>query len=163
MYSKRMPALFISLFALCSLFSQENIDFLGVIKLNDTTLISYKLSLQENNGNVSGFSITDLGGLHETKSLVAGFYDYEKKVFEFREKDIIYTKSKIDEYDFCFVHFKGKIRNINRRQNLKGSFKGLYSDGTECLSGDIDMMRLEKIIKKAETVDRKIQKLKNKN
>lgn len=158
MQFKNLVTLFLLLFSIKSMLSQESIDYLGVIKLNDTSLISYKLSLYENNGIVTGHSITDLGGAHETKSMISGIYDDKAKTFVFQEEGIVYTKSVVDEYDFCFVHFSGKLRNLNRKQNLKGKFRGLYNDSTECISGEIDMMRVEKVIKKALAVDRKIQR-----
>jgi hypothetical protein len=53
-------------------FSQGTYEYFGAIKLNDSSLISYKIIVTENNGLVSGYSLTDLGGAHETKSYLTG-------------------------------------------------------------------------------------------
>lgn len=141
-------------------FSQQNSDFMGVIKLNDTSFISYKIAFEIENDSISGYSITDLGGDHETKSNVIGSYNEESGEFIFQESDIIYTKSPIIENDFCFVHFKGRVKDIYDVEEIEGNFTGLYSDGKSCLDGAIKMVSIEKIKKKAEKVDRKIQKVK---
>ena len=141
-------------------FSQQKSDFMGVIKLNDTSFISYKIAFEIENDSVKGFSLTDLGGPHETKSSLRGKYNEESGEFSFQESSIIYTKSPIIEDDFCFVHFTGKVKDIYDVEEIEGNFSGLYSDGQSCLDGDIKMVSIEKIKKKAEKIDKKIQKVK---
>lgn len=143
----------------CS-FSQQDSDFMGVIKLNDTSFISYKIAFEIQNDSISGYSITDMGGQHETKSNIKGSYNEDTREFSFQESDIIYTKSPIIEDDFCFIHFKGRVKNIRDVEEIEGVFSGLYTDGQTCLDGDIKMVSIEKIKKKAEKVDKKIQRTK---
>ncbi len=140
-------------------FSQQSSEFMGVIKLNDTSFISYKIAFEVQNDSISGYSITDLGGKHETKSNVIGRYYEKSGEFRFQESGIIYTKSPITENDFCFVHFTGRVKDIYDVEEIEGDFTGLYSDGESCLDGDIKMVSIEKIKKKAAKVDRKIQKV----
>lgn len=142
------------------MFSQNEIKYFGVLKLNDSSFISYRINIKETNGIIKGYSITDIGGNHETKSNISGTYNSKTGDFVFKEYGIIYTKSIVDKYDFCFVNFKGKLSKVNNQKSIKGKFKGLYSDGKKCIDGEIKLMSEEKVIKKAVAVDKKIQKMK---
>ncbi|MDX1829102.1 MAG: hypothetical protein R3342_06095 [Lutibacter sp.] len=140
--------------------AQNKQEYLGVIKLNDTSLISYNLNIIENNGKISGFSITDIGGNNETKSNISGNYNTKTNHLIFKEVGIIYTKSKVSDYDFCYINFDGKVTNINSRNNISGKFKGEFNDGSTCIDGEIALKSIQKIEKKAKKVDNIIQKYK---
>ena len=140
--------------------AQEDYEYLGVIKLSDSAYISYKISFNESDGTISGYSLTDLGGPHETKSYISGYFDDQANELEFYESGILYTKSPITQNDFCFVHFSGKLRKLNERQRIQGNFKGLFSDGVQCIDGEIDLMNLARILSRAEKIDRKIDRAK---
>lgn len=142
------------------IYAQNQQEYLGVLKLNDSAFISYKVNLIEKNGTINGFSITDMGGKHETKSLISGFYDKKKNMLKFRETTIVYTKSEITTYDFCHVHFSGKVRGFKSKKNIEGKFEGKYSDGTSCINGELALKNINKIIKKAAKIDRIIQRTK---
>lgn len=150
---------FFSLFFIKS-FSQNSKDYLGAIKLNDSSVISYKVSFIEKNGLLNGYSLTDIGGAHETKSTISGVYDHEKKTLEFSEYGIIYTKSPIVENDFCFINFKGKNINLKKEKPFQGFFVGLFSDKSECINGEIFLSPKEKIEKKMAKVSKIIKKSK---
>ncbi|MFI2741370.1 hypothetical protein ACG2LH_01410 [Zhouia sp. PK063] len=143
-----------------TVFSQENIEYLGVLQLNDSSFISYRINLTRKKDSLFGYSVTDFGGPFETKSLVKGEYNEETNDLSFEENGIVYTKSPVNHYDFCFIHFKGTMRKLNQNKRIKGSFEGRYPDGTGCINGKIELMGFEKIAKKAERVDKKIQRLK---
>ncbi|MGB5820258.1 MAG: hypothetical protein WBG90_12300 [Saonia sp.] len=140
------------------IFAQEDYQYLGVIKLNDSSMISYKISFMENNGIVRGYSVTDLSGEHETKSSIIGTFDEDENNFEFKETDIVYTKSPILQKDFCFINFEGELKKINEKYQIKGRFKGLYNDGSECISGEIRVASLSRILKQAKKLDKKIDR-----
>jgi hypothetical protein len=152
---------FITIILNCNLLNSQNKqEYLGVIKLNDTSLISYNLNIIENNGNISGFSITDIGGNNETKSNISGNYNTKTNRLIFKEVGIIYTKSKVSDYDFCYINFDGKVTNINSRNNISGKFNGEFSDGSACINGKIALKSIQKIEKKAKKIDNIIQKYK---
>ncbi len=144
----------------CFLFSQETSEYLGFIKLNDTSLISYKINFTVKADNILGYSVTDIGGAHETKSTIRGYLSKKDKVITFKEKGIVYTKSPITTDDFCFVNFSGKIKKTGDNARIEGVFKGLYDDDEECISGEIRLTNFNKITKKAERLDKKIAKSK---
>ena len=81
-------------------------------------------------------------------------------MLSFKEVGIIYTKSEISNYDFCFIHFNGTVRNIDAAKNINGKFDGRYSDGSTCINGEISLRSVQKIEKKAERIDKIIQKSK---
>lgn len=142
--------------------AQTNFEFYGIIKLNgnDKTVITYRLVFSENKGIINGYSITDLDGANETKSIVKGTYDKKTKVFEFKENEILYTKSKFSESAFCFVNFSGKVKLVQNTSKLEGNFKGLFKNKTKCIDGTLQLVGSNKIYNLATKVNKKIQKSK---
>ncbi|WP_405247036.1 hypothetical protein [Cellulophaga sp. Asnod2-G02] len=156
---KYFLTIFLNLFSISLLVAQDEQEYLGVLKLNDSSFISYRLNFEiQKNNTVKGYSVTNMGGAHETKSYVEGLYDAKEKVITFNETGIEYTKSDITTYDFCYVHFTGKLKNSNGQQMLEGPFLGKYSDGVACINGDIMVKNMEKIEKIAKKADKKIQR-----
>ncbi len=143
--------------------AQQEQEYFGIVKLNDSSLISYKLNIIENKGAVSGYSVTDIGGDHETKSNITGSYNKKTNILSFREVGIIYTKSEVSDYDFCYIHFEGRLRNIDSKKNISGKFNGQYNDGSTCINGEIALKSIEKIEKRAKRVDKIIQNSKKIN
>ena len=162
MFNKSKYFVFILILLLFSevIYAQNEQEYLGIIKLNDSSFISYRLNLLENNNLISGYSITDIGGDHETKSNITGEYNDKTNMLSFKEVGIIYTKSEVSDYDFCYINFEGKYKNINSKKNIEGKFIGLYNDGSNCINGEIKLRNIEKIEKKAEKIDKLIQKSK---
>ena len=119
-----------------SIFSnaQEH-EYLGFLKLPDSTFISYKVQFEEKEGLIKGYSFTDMNGNHETKSAIVGRFNDKKNTIEFREVSTIYTKSDITKLDFCYVYFTGKARKLNGKTALDGTFKSYYDDLTTCIDG----------------------------
>jgi len=155
-------ARFFGLLFLCSLpfnlLAQDDYSYVGAIKLNDSSFITYKLDFIEKDGLITGYSTTDIGGAHETKSYISGYFDDKANAFNFYESGILYTKSEITQDDFCFVHFDGRLKKMNENQKIEGEFKGLYSDGKECIHGEIALSNFKKVLKRTEKMDRKIDR-----
>lgn len=142
-------------------FAQSNgqYEFFGALKLNgnDKEIISYRIVFEENKGVVSGFSITDLGGEHETKNKIVGTYDKKKKWLTFRESTIVYTKSKITRNSFCYVNFSGSVVLAGKNPKLDDKFQGLFPDKSKCIDGTIQMIGAKKIIQTVKRVEKKIK------
>ena len=98
--------LFFFLFSL-NFYSQSKYEYFGALKLNgdDKTIISYRLVFIEDKGKIEGYSLTDLGGNHETKNKISGTYNEKTKNLKFKEEDVLYTKSPLSDDVFCFVNF----------------------------------------------------------
>lgn len=154
----RCLLIFITFFLNLPLMAQQEFEFIGVVRIGEDAFISYKISFEEKDGFIKGYSLTDLGGEHETKSFLSGYFDDANNTLEFYESDILYTKSFITQNDFCFIHFKGDLRKLNERQTIEGLFKGLYSDGKECISGELKLANMGKMLKRAKKMDRKIDR-----
>ncbi|MFI8377570.1 hypothetical protein [Leeuwenhoekiella sp. NPDC079379] len=152
------------LFLICLTFSNsataQEFEFFGVIKLNDTSLISYKLLFNRVNDSIQGYSLTDFSGKHETKSNIKGYYNADKNLLTFKEYDIVYTKSPVVQEDFCFVNFKGNVRELDKVKAFSGDFKGLYTNGDPCLDGVIVVNSGQEVRKRVEKIDKVIQKSK---
>lgn len=155
--------LLLFIFCLTSFITYGQLDtyeYMGVIKLNDSSFIPYKLAFEELDGQIQGYSMADLGGKHETRSNIKGRYNAKEKVFSFAEYDIVYTKSPLGEVDMCLINFEVKMRNLERTKAFSGNFKGLYPDKTACLDGMLIMSGSEQVIERVAKLDRKLQKSK---
>ena len=158
----RNPSFRLFLFLICLTFGSslkaQEYEFFGVIKLNDTSFISYKVLFDRVNDSIQGYSLTDFAGKHETKSNIKGYYHEDENLLSFEEYDIVYTKSPVVQKDFCFVNFEGKVRNLDRVKAFSGDFKGLYADGTSCLDGMIIVNSGQEVKKRVEKIDKVVQR-----
>ena len=148
---------------LCVFFSLSTVnsqtyEYLGLLKLPDSSLIPYKIDFKEVDGKISGYSFTDLNGKHETKATIVGRYDDKKNLLEFREIDIVYTKSTLKELDFCNVYFTGDMRRLNGKSKIEGTFKGYYDDLTSCIDGELFMSAAQKIQQRNEKLQKRVDR-----
>nr|WP_321246094.1 hypothetical protein [uncultured Psychroserpens sp.] len=151
--------LFIFLISL-KLSAQASSEYIGAIKLNDSAIITYKVKFDINYDKVEGYSITDFGGAHETKSKLKGSYNPSTRELSFNEYDIVYTKSDVIHDDFCFVHFEPTYFKPGKTKYFKGAFKGLFTDGEECISGELFLNSAENVEKRMDKMTKKIDKSK---
>jgi len=139
-------------------FSQNTFNYLGTLILSNNTPISFSLTLQEQNGIINGYSITNINTPDETKSKISGLYFKKDKSFQLQETQILQTNSEAPLNTFCYINlnlsFKGKFGT----KRLEGTFIGNFLDSTQCASGKIILMEEEKLIKKIEKVKKKINK-----
>ncbi len=149
---------YLTIFFIFSTLRAQDHEFSGLLKLNDSLMISYKVALNENNGVLEGYSVTDMGGEHETKSLVKGRYNKEANTLSFSEYGIVYTKSPVDTQDFCYVNFMGQTKDLENR--IEGKFRGKFSDGGTCINGELMLMNTERTKELANKLDKKIKKKK---
>lgn len=162
-YNIKMPQfrlIFFFIFIFLSYVNAQNEqEYLGVLKLNDSSFISYRINFEVMKDNsLKGYSVTNMGGAHETKSYLVGRYNPSDKTITFKEEGVEYTKSDVKMYDFCYVHFTGKMKKEAGQDMLQGAFLGKYADGVSCIDGEImikNIVNIEKIVKK---VDKSIQK-----
>ncbi|WP_396178317.1 hypothetical protein [Flavobacterium sp.] len=124
---------------------------------DDKTLITYMISFDVKNGTLQGFSKTDIGGLHETKSLISGTYNATTNMLAFQESQILYTKSQISQKDFCYVFFEGKLKLSANLKEIKGNFSSKYKDGKKCINGTLLLVNQKKIEKTISKLSTKIQ------
>lgn len=135
-------------------------DYVGAIKLNDTSVITYRIKFTISNGKMLGYSLTDFTGEHETKSSIEGVYDEAAKSLSFKETGIIYTKSPVSQNDFCNIHFLPTKFAQGKTKSIKGNFIGKFDDGTKCIDGEILLNAVEQVQKRIAKVTKKVNKSK---
>ena len=154
----RYILLIIITFISTNIYSQNTFSYLGTLILSNNTPISFSLELQEDNGIVNGYSITNINTPDETKSEISGLYFKKDKSFQLQETQILQTKSEAALNTFCYISmnlsFKGKFGS----KRLQGAFTGNFLDSTECASGKIILMERTKIEKKIEKIKIKVEK-----
>jgi hypothetical protein len=133
---------FITLYGLAFSVHAQNYAFEGALMLNGqkTKPISYRIDFTLSNGVISGHSITDLFGPHETKNEIRGTYSPANGLINFREDAIVYTKSALQREIFCFVRFSGKVQTDSGIARVKGEFTGLYKNQQPCARGSLMML-----------------------
>lgn len=139
--------------------NKEKFDYelLGILMLEKTQLYSYKIEFNLNKDSVHGYSYTDLTGPDETKSFIYGTYDKKTNIFEFEERDVLYTKSRVVTNEFCFIKAKGKLQFNSKKQSFDSNFEGLYESGELCAEGRIKIVGTNYIQNKIKKVYRKIK------
>jgi len=139
-------------------YSQNTFSYLGTLLLSNNTPISFSIELQEENGIVNGYSITNINTPDETKSEISGLYFKNDKSFQLQETQILSTNSEAPLNTFCYINmnlsFKGKFGS----KRLEGDFTGNFLDSTQCASGKIILMQRTKLEKKIEKIKKKVDK-----
>jgi hypothetical protein len=135
-------------------------ELIGNLILNTKELYSYKLEFNSfENNYIRGYSYTDLGGENETKSIIRGYYNPKSKKIQFKENDILYTKSKYLPEEFCFISFKGTFKEKSKKKMLSGKFVGIYDDNDTCAVGKILLVSTKFAEKKIKKIYKKIKRV----
>ena len=129
-------------------YSQNTFSYLGTLLLSNNTPISFSMDLQEENGIVNGYSITNINTPDETKSEISGLYFKKDKSFQLQETQILQTKSEAALNTFCYINMNLTIKGKFGGKRLEGNFIGNFLDSTECATGKILLMEETKLKKK---------------
>ena len=138
-------------------YSQNTFSYLGTLVLSDNTPISFSLELQEDNGIVNGYSITNINTPDETKSEISGLYFKKDNSFQLQETQILQTKSEAALNTFCYISMNLSFEGKFGTKYLKGTFTGNFLDSIECARGKIILMERTKLEKKIEKIKRKVE------
>jgi hypothetical protein len=145
----------------------EEFEFIGVLRLQDSSLITYKINFKEiNNQKIEGYSVTDFYGSEKTKTKIEGFINKDKKTISFFETTNIATKSSADISEFCFVHVKNaKIKSKNNKSIIQGKFTGKFENDTNCMNGTLYLVGTDFLTKPSVNADsaKNAGNLKNEN
>ena len=136
----------------------QEYEFIGLIMVNDTIPITYRLNFEVKDNIVTGTSLSDEQGNYETKSIIKG--TYIDHLFSFKETETLYTKASFENLDFCYISFNGDVKLNKKSPLIEGEFKGLFSDNVPCLNGSIKLRSLTEITKKQDKIFKKIEKSK---
>ena len=121
-------------------YSQNTFSYLGTLLLSNKTPISFSLELQEDNGIVNGYSMTNINTPDETKSEISGLYFKKDKSFQLQETQILQTKSEAALNTFCYINMNLKFKGKFGSKRLEGTFTGNFLDIIECANGKIMLM-----------------------
>lgn len=160
MTSRLSRFLFVPFLLLCfNLAAQvgDTYEFIGTIQLSDKTLLTYKIEFTEQeNGKITGKSVTDFSGSHRTESAIKGVLDKSKKKISFEEIENISTKSDFPSDEFCYVHlYNAKIKLGRKKSIIQGHFFSRYPDGKICVEGDIYLLGEEYYFNKMDGIAKK--------
>ena len=139
-------------------YSQNTFSYLGTLLLNNNTPISFSMELQEKDGIVNGYSVTNINTPDETKSEISGLYFKSDNSFHLQETQILSTKSEAKINTFCYINMTLSLKGRLSRKRLEGTFIGNFLDSTECARGKIILMEKKIIEKKIAKVKKKIGK-----
>ncbi len=130
-----------------SAFAQSSqVVFLGSITVSGGKSYPYKLFVNDSDGILTGYSVSDIAGPDETKTLIKGSKNASKKQLIFRETKLVYTKSATE---MCYLHSTLKAGTMQGAATLKGNFKGYRADGkTECGKGKLMLVCAQDILDK---------------
>ena len=82
-------------------------EYIGVLQLPDTSIITFKLSFRaDGHGKITGSTITDFYGENATRSKITGTINKKEKRISFDETENISTRSGAKESEFCYIHVK---------------------------------------------------------
>lgn len=122
-------------------FSQNTFSYLGTLILTKNKVISFCLEIQESDGIVNGYSITNLNTHDETKSEISGLYFKNDNSFQLQENQILQTKSEAAINTFCYITMNFRIKDKLKKECIKGTFTGKYLNGKDCASGEIMLVK----------------------
>ena len=141
----------------------QTFSYLGTLLISNNTPISFQLEIEEQNGIVNGYSITNINTPDETKSEISGLYFKSDNSFQLQETQILKTSSEAPLNTFCYLNmnltFKGKFGS----KRLEGTFIGNFLDSTQCAIGKIILIKKSKIEKKIKNIKKKVAKNNNEN
>lgn len=153
--------LFLMLFSYIG-FSQNTFNYLGTLILTNNKPISFSLELDENNGIINGYSITNINSPDETKSEISGLYFKKNKSFQLQETQILQTKSEAALNTFCYISMNLRFKSQFGIKQLNGTFTGKFLNGIECANGKVVLMERTKLEKKIKKIrKRSVRKHKN--
>jgi hypothetical protein len=142
----------------CNVNALDTLYFVGNMKISKKTSYKYNLRFVISSDNkVIGYSLSDPGGVSETKTKIFGTFDSTKMVLTFEEKDVLRSKVDTKKSDLCFVKAKLKLKKTKILEQLSGSFSAYEMGGKEaCASGQIKLINTNTakvILKKMNSID----------
>jgi len=158
----RYILLIIIAFISTSIYSQNTFSYLGTLILTNNKPISFSLELQEDNGIINGYSLTNMNTPDETKSEISGLYFKKDKSFQLQETQILLTKSEAALNTFCYISMNVSFEGKFGTKRLEGTFTGSFLDSIECAKGKIILIERTKLEKKFEKIKKKVEKKYNK-
>ena len=126
--------------------SQDTLYYSGNIIVSKK--VSYKYNIRfviHSDNTVLGYSLTDPGGMYETKNRISGKYDNKSNSIYFEESKVFRSKVDTAKNDLCFVHATLTFKKDNLFEKLDGKFIGVeHGKTTPCGKGEIKLINTQK-------------------
>jgi hypothetical protein len=127
----------------------DTLYYVGNIKISKKTSYSYKLRFVISaNNSVTGYSLTDAGGLYETKNKIIGKFDSIANTLYFEEQKVLRSRVDTAKSGLCFIQATLKFKKDKMFETLAGKFIGVEPNkSSPCGSGEIKLINTKKIKK----------------
>lgn len=154
----------IFLFLSINLSAQEitDINYSGIITLENGSLYPFEMYLKEKNGIINGYSITSKGSKDETKSDISGTYNKKTKSYILKETQVLETNSEAELSSFCYINMEINTKGKFSSKRMEGKFIGYFSDGKQCAQGKVILIEKEKLEKKIDKINKKLNNIQTK-
>ena len=135
----------------------QKVELAGTVIIGNSQMVTYKIIYEiTGNNTFTGYSISDIGGVLETKSKITGHFNPQKNSLTFEEISLITTKSNLSAKEFCFMKVHGRFSKKNGMHLFSGSFVSKGPDNNlTCDSGTIYLTTTDEIFK----LEKKVQKI----
>ena len=137
-------------------------SYSGIITLENGILLSFEMEITEQEGLVSGFSITGHGTENETKSDISGTYNKKENRYNLRETQILETQSEAPISSFCYINMQIQETGKLATKRMQGDFIGYFNDGRRCSSGRVILIEKKRLEKTINNIKKKVNKKKKK-
>ena len=128
---------------------KDTLYYVGNVKVSKKITYTYKLRfLVQPNNLVVGYSLSDVGGLYETKTKIVGKYDSAANTLYFEEQQILRSKVDTMKSDLCFIKATLAFKQDKMFETLSGKFVGFNpKTSSTCGKGEIKLINTKKIKK----------------
>jgi len=125
--------------------ASDTLYFVGHIIITKKISYKYNLRFTIDDGKVTGYSLSDPGGINETKTKIFGNYDSVNKVINYEEKNVLRSSVDLKKNDLCFVKATLKFKKTKLLEMLSGKFTGIEPGKTEpCANGQIKLINTDR-------------------
>jgi hypothetical protein len=147
----KVVAVFCILLISLSAFStaKDTLYYVGNIKVSKKTTYSYKLRFViHDNNSITGYSLTDAGGIYETKTRITGKFDSIANTIYFEEQKVLRSRVDTVKSGLCFIQATLKFTKDKLFEKLSGKFVGKEPNKASiCGKGEIKLVNTKKIKK----------------
>jgi hypothetical protein len=136
-----------------------NLECIGVVMVGESNIMPYKIIINEKDGSVSGYCITDLEGNDETFTEIIGTYDKKNKVLKYNETKILKTSSRTPTTNFCIMNVECRLSKKIGKQYFEGTFTSASPNtNVHCEDGNIIFSSVKVVYETFGKVTKKIKK-----
>jgi len=137
------------------LFAQDTLDLKlsGLVDVDDERY-GYVIDIQIVDSVVFGYSLMTGEHMPATKSKITGSYNPLNEFLAIKEVEVVTKEVSGSSDEFCFLHSSLSPAFRNNMKTFTGSFIGYLADGSQCATGQVDLLAEEEIRNAMKTISR---------